>query len=68
MIEPGDQVVLYDWAKDFQVGIAAWKVCSVDYVQGVVELDLRPGELFFIGLFRVVMTKEEAAQYVLTNS
>lgn len=68
MIEPGDQVILHDWGRDMTTGVALWKVAQVDYAQGIMELDLKPGTWHDMRIYRIAMTKEEAAEYALTGS
>jgi hypothetical protein len=67
MIEPGDEVVIYDWRRGLVMGIASWRVSQVDYAQGVMELDLQPGHWVDMRGYTVVSTKEEVAERMLTQ-
>lgn len=67
MIEPGDYVILHDWEMERTVGVALWRVVQVDYAQGIMEIDLKPGVWHDMRIYRVAMTKEELAERVLTG-
>lgn len=66
MIEPGDEVILCD-PRTGHTGIALWRVSQVDYAQGVMELELKPGEWHEMALYRVALTRYEVAQWRLTH-
>jgi hypothetical protein len=67
VIEPGDEVVLYDWDMERAVGIAAWRVAAVEHAQGLLQLDLKPGVWVDARPYRVILTKEEVAGRMLTR-